>query len=459
MELKRRIYQKLLDWKKNDKGKTSLLIEGVRRVGKSTIAEAFGKNEYRSYVIIDFAKGDYSRIRESLENNLGNLDVLFQDISVETGVRLYERESLIVFDEVERFPRAREATKYLVQDGRYDYLVTGSLISIKENVENIVIPSEERKLRMHPLDYEEFLWAMGEEVLAEYIRKCYREDRAPEDSFHRKAMRLFREYLLVGGMPQSVIAYIESSRSFDASDRAKRMILDMYRDDIKKAARKYRSRVSAVFEHIPATLSTHEKKLVIRDIEPGGTFSLYDDPLFWLGDAMILNLCYKCNDPSVGFALNLNENAVKPYLVDTGLLVSLTFSENELMSNELYRQILDDRLSINEGMFYENVIAQMLVAKGRQLFFYSHYDPESKHNDMKVDFLLSSDSKINFRIYPVEVKSGGKYSTLSLDRFRERFSRRIDKSIIIHPKNYSDCGSVVKYPPYMVFCLFEGRGV
>ncbi len=456
MELKRKIYQKLIEWKEKDNGRTSLLIEGVRRVGKSTIAETFGKNEYKSYVIIDFAESGSSRIRESLENNLTHLDVLFQDIAVETGVKLHERGTLIIFDEVQRFPRAREATKYLVKDGRYDYIVTGSLISIKENVENITIPSEERKLRMHPLDFEEFLWAAGEETLAGYIRQCYMESKAPEDAFHKKAMRLFSEYLLVGGMPQSVTSYFESSRDFDSADRAKRMILEIYRDDIKKAARKYRSRVSAVFEHIPSVLSSHEKKLVISDIERGGTFALYDAPLFWLGDAMLCNLCYKCNDPAVEFALNLNESAVKPYLVDTGLLVSLTFSENELMSNELYREILDDRLSINEGMFYGNVIAQMLVAGGRRLFFYSHYDRESGHNDMEVDFLLSSESKLNFRIYPVEVKSSSRYSTVSLDRFREQFSKRIGRSIIIHPKNYSECGTLSKYPPYMVFC-FSGE--
>ncbi len=457
MELKRKIYQKLLEWKEKDNGRTSLLIEGVRRVGKSTIAETFGKNEYKSYVIIDFAEGGNSnRIRESLENNLTHLDVLFQDIAVETGVKLHERGTLIIFDEVQRFPRAREATKYLVKDGRYDYIVTGSLISIKENVENITIPSEERKLRMHPLDFEEFLWAAGEETLAGYIRQCYMESKAPEDAFHKKAMRLFREYLLVGGMPQSIKAYFESSRSFDAADRAKRMILEIYRDDIKKAARKYRSRVSAVFEHIPSVLSSHEKKLVISDIERGGTFALYDDPLFWLGDAMLCNFCYKCNDPCVGFALNLNESAVKPYLVDTGLLVSLTFSENELMSDELYREILNDKLSINEGMFYENVIAQMLVAAGHRLFFYSHYDHESRHNDMEVDFLLSSESSVDFRIYPVEVKFSSRYSTVSLDRFREHFRKKIGRSIIIHPKNYQECGTLSKYPPYMVFCFSAG---
>lgn len=455
MELKRKIYNKLLEWKEKDKGKTSLLIEGVRRVGKSTIAEAFGKREYRSYVLIDFAKDVNKRICESLENNLSNLDVLFQDISVETGVRLYERETLIIFDEVQKFPHAREATKYLVEDGRYDYLVTGSLISIKESVENITIPSEEKKLKMHPLDFEEFLWAMGEEILSEYIRTCSRTSVALEEDFHKKAMRLFREYLLVGGMPQSVVAYIESKRSFDAADKAKRMILEMYRDDIKKAARRYRSRVSAVFDHIPSTLSSHEKRLVISDIKRGESFSLYDDPLFWLGDSMLCNLCYKCNDPAVGFSLNLNESAVKPYLVDTGLLVSLTFSENELMSNELYKEILNDKLSINEGMFYENAIAQMLVAGGRKLFYYSHYNSDSKHNDMEVDFLLSNESKINFKIYPVEVKSSTKYSTVSLNRFMEHFRKRINKGIIIHPKNYSMDERLVKYPPYMVFCLFN----
>lgn len=427
----------------------------MRRVGKSTIAETFGKNEYRSYVLVDFAKDENSRIRESLMNNLDNLDILFQDISIEKGVRLYERETLIIFDEVQKFPRAREATKYLVADGRYDYLVTGSLISIKENVENILIPSEEEKIKMHPLDFEEFLWAMGEELLAGHIRKCVKEKMPLDDSLHKKAGRLFREYILVGGMPQSVTAYIDSKRDFSASDKAKRVILEMYRDDIKKAARRYRSRVSAVFEHIPSTLSSHEKKLVISEIEKGGNFSLYDDPLFWLGDAMLCNLCYKSNDPGAGFALTLNESAVKPYLVDTGLLISLTFNENELMSNELYKQILNDKLSVNEGMFYENVIAQMFVAKGRQLFYYTHYNSENRHNDIEVDFLLSNESKLNFKIYPVEVKSSKHYSTLSLNRFKERFKKKVGKSIIIHPSQYSEDENVVKYPPYMVFCLFD----
>ena len=455
MELKRKIYQELLKWKNEDKGRTSLLIEGVRRVGKSTIAETFGRNEYRSYVLIDFTENTNTRIRESLENNLDNLDVLFQDISVETGVRLYRRDTLIIFDEVQKFPRAREATKYLVKDGRYDFLVTGSLISIKESVENITIPSEERKLKMHPLDFEEFCLSLGEDVFIDYIRSCHEKGTAPSESQHSKGMRLFKEYLLVGGMPQSVDAYISSGRDFHEADKAKRMILDIYRDDIKKAARKYQSRASAVFEHVPAALSTHEKKLVIEKIESSGRYSEYDDPLFWLGDAMLLNLCYRCNDPSVGFALNLNESAVKPYLVDTGLLVSLTFSENELMNNELYRAILNDRLSINEGMFYENVIAQMLTAKGRHLFYYSHYSMESRHNDIEIDFLLSNESRVNFKVYPVEVKSGVKYSTVSLERFRQRFGKKVEKEIIIHPKNYSSDGNIVKYPPYMVFCMFE----
>ena len=288
----------------------------------------------------------------------------------QTGVRLYPRKSLIVFDEIQKFPRARESTKYLVQDGRYDILSTGSLISIKENVEDIVIPSEEMKLKMYPMDFEEFIWALHDDVLWDYAFECFRKEIPLERYSHEKLMRIFLEYMLVGGMPQSVDAYLSSHRDFGAADEEKRAIIELYRDDIKKAARKYISKVSAIFEHIPASLSTHEKKIVLSKFDNNGEFSKYDEPLFWLADSMICNLCYKCNDPSVGFALNLNESNVKAYMGDTGLLVSLAFSENELADNSLYRAIMDGRLAMNKGMLYENVIAQMITAAGRQLYFY-----------------------------------------------------------------------------------------
>ena len=451
MEIKRKIYDKLLDWKKSANGTKALLIEGARRIGKSTVAEEFGKNEYKSYILIDFNKAG-KKIRD-LFDDVANMDVFFQSLSLEYNTRLYKRESLIIFDEIQKFPRARQMIKYLVADERFDYLETGSLISIKENVENITVPSEERKLRMYPLDFEEFSSYLGEELLLEYVAECYEKEVPLERTFHERAMRLFKEYMLVGGMPQAVLAYKKNGRDFEAADREKRDILDLYRDDIRKAAHRYNSKVSAIFENIPAYLSAHEKKVTLGSIDSGATFDKYDEPLFWLDDSMICNLCYKCNDPNVGFALNKNESFVKCYLGDTGLLVSLTFSENELSDNRLYKQIIDGNLSVNQGMFYENAIAQMIAAKGKRPYYYTRYSEEKHRNDVEIDFLLSNESKTKFRIMPIEVKSSKNYSTTSLGRFEEMYKDRISRSYVIHPKNYIRSNNTIKLPPYMFFAI------
>ena len=292
MEIKRKIYNSLISWKSNSKGKKALMIEGARRVGKSTIVEKFAKEKYRSYILIDFNKAS-KQIKDNFEN-LNKLDIFFQNLSLEYNVRLFPRESLIIFDEIQRFPKAREAIKYLVADGRFDYIETGSLISIRENVKNITIPSEERKIKMFPIEFEEFMEAMGESLLREYIIDCYKKGIPLEDKQHLKAMRVFMEYMLVGGMPQSIVAYIENERDFYSSDVEKRDILNLYRDDIKKASKRYSSKVSALFENIPGYLSTHEKRVVLSQINTGARYSQYDDPLFWLDDSMICNLCYKC---------------------------------------------------------------------------------------------------------------------------------------------------------------------
>lgn len=449
MEIKRKIYNKILEWKHSCNGRKALLIEGARRIGKSTIAEEFGRTEYKTFVNIDFNKAS----RKILENfdDMTNLDIFFQTISLEYNVRLYPRESLIIFDEVQKFPKAREAIKYLVADGRYDFIETGSLISIRENVENITLPSEERKIKMYPVDFEEFMVYMNEEILLEYIEDCYKKKQPLEQKMHQKAMHLFKEYMLVGGMPQAIVAFAKNGRDFAAADIEKRDILSLYRDDIKKAAKRYNSRVSALFENIPAYLSTHEKKIVLKDIEEGATFDRYDDPLFWLDDSMICNLCYKCNDPNVGFALNKNDSAVKCYMGDTGLLVSLAFSENEISDQQLYKQIMNGKLSLNEGMIYENVISQMIAAKGRKLYFYTRYSLEKHRNDIEIDFLLSNESKTNFRVFPIEVKSSKNYTTTSLERFKGMFGKKIAIQYIIHPKNLSVDGEIMKIPPYM-FC-------
>lgn len=452
MEIKRKIYQNLCEWKKSANGTKALMIEGARRIGKSTVAEEFGKKEYKSYILIDFNKA--SKKVKNLFDELTNLDVFFQSLSLEYNTRLYKRESLIIFDEIQKFPKAREAIKYLVADGRYDYLETGSLISIRENVESITIPSEERKIRMYPLSFEEFADYFDEGILLEYIVECFEKKEPLERSMHNKAMRLFKEYILVGGMPQAVLAYKNGGRDFAAADTEKRDILALYRDDIKKAARRYNSKVSAIFENIPAYLSTHEKKIVLSEIDSGATFDKYDEPLFWLDDSMICNLCYKCNDPNVGFALNKNESAVKCYLGDTGLLVSLAFSENELAENNLYKQIMDGKLSINHGMIYENAIAQMITEKGKKLYFYTRYNENKHRNDIEIDFMLSNDSKTKFRIIPIEVKSAKNYSTVSLNEFCKVYHQRISESYVVHPKNLSVVDGIIKIPPYMFFAAF-----
>lgn len=445
--IKRKIYDKILDWKKTTKGSKALLIEGARRIGKSTVAEEIGKNEYKSYVLIDFNKA--SKKIFDLFDNLNELDVFFQTISLEYNTRLYNRQSLIIFDEIQKFPKAREAIKYLVADGRYDYIETGSLISIKENVEGITIPSEERKLKMYPVDFEEFMDYMGEDLLVEYIRDCYQKKVPLDQRQHKKAMHLFKEYILVGGMPQSVVAFKNNARDFFAADVEKRDILNLYRDDIRKAARRYNSKVSAIFENIPGYLSTHEKKIVLSEIEPGASFDRYDEPLFWLDDSMICNLCYKCNDPNVGLALNKNESAVKCYMGDTGLLVSLAFAENEITEQKVFTNIMDGKLSLNEGMLYENVIAQIIAAKGKKLYFYTRYSEEKHRNDIEIDFLLSNDSKTNYRVNPIEVKSSKNYSAVSIGKFTDIFKRKVNNPMIVHPKNLVEVEGILRIPAYM----------
>lgn len=454
MEIKRKVYNKLIEWKKNSNGTKAVLIEGARRIGKSTVAKEFGKNEYKSYVLIDFNNVS-QKIIEAF-NHLDNLDLFFQTISLETGIRLYIRDTLVIFDEIQKFPRAREAIKYLVADGRYDFMETGSLISIKENVENITLPSEEKKIKMYPVDFEEFLVYMGEEVLLDYINCCWNKKESLTDSMHNKAMYLFKEYLLVGGMPQVLKAYKNNHKDFYAADLEKRYILDLYRDDIKKAAKKYNSRVSSIFENIPGFLSTHEKRINLKAIDSSlPTYDRYDEPLFWLEDSMICNLCYKCTDPNVGFGLNKDESSVKCYMGDTGLLISLAFNENELTKSSLYKQIIDDKLSINKGMLYENVIAQMITSMGRKLYFYTRYSEEKHRNDIEIDFLLSNESKTNFKIIPIEVKSSKNYSTTSLNKFECVYKKRIGDSYIIHPKQFKITDEEICIPPYMLYAAFN----
>lgn len=452
MVFRRKIYDKLLNWKNEAKGSKAVLIEGARRIGKSTICEEFAKNEYESYILIDFAKKDKT-VESYFSQYLTDLDTFFMMLSTYFKTKLINRKSLIIFDEVQMFPQARAAIKYLVADGRYDYIETGSLISVKENVKDIVIPSEERSIKMYPLDFEEFVWALGEDLLLEYIKKCFETRKPLERNIHNKAMLLFKQYLLVGGMPKPVVLFIENNKDFSKADKEKRDILKLYRNDIMKIKARYRAKVLAIFDSIPGLLSQHEKRVVFKDIQEGSFADQYNETFFWLSDSMISNECFLTSDPNVGLSINEVRTYVKCYLGDTGLLVSHAFDENELLENEVYSQILNDKLNLNEGMFFENVIAQMLTSSGHKLYFYTHYSKEKHRNDIEIDFLLSNNSKLKYKLYPIEVKSGKNYKTSSLLRFKEKYKSRIGECYIIHPMNLSLKDDILCIPPYMTMCL------
>lgn len=452
MVLKRKIYNKLLEWKKESQGKKALMVEGARRIGKSTICEEFGKNEYESYLLIDFAKRD-KEVEAYFNRYLNDLDTFFMLLQAHFGIKLTERKSLIIFDEVQMFPQARAAIKYLVADGRYDYLETGSLISIKENVKDIVIPSEERHINMYPLDFEEFAIALEEELLVEYIKKCFEKKEPLERSMHNQAMILFQQYMLVGGMPMPVVAFIDNNKDFTQADKEKRDIIKLYREDIMKIDARYRSKVLAIFDQIPGFLSQHEKRVVFKQLQNGSYADQYEETFFWLSDSMISNECFLCNDPNVGLSLNETRGYVKCYMGDTGLLLSHAFDENELLEDEVYKQILTGKLQINEGMLYENAIAQMLVANGHKLYFYTHYNEEKHRNDMEIDFIISNNSKLKYKMFPIEVKSGKRYSTKSLNDFMQKYKERIGEGYIVHLRNLLLKDGIICIPPYMAMLL------
>ena len=450
---KRKIYDEMLEWKRESAGETALLIEGSRRVGKSTIVRHFAEREYKSHLIIDFA--NTTEDVKSLFQNLGEIDSFFSHLKILTGKTLHERESVIIFDEVQMCPHARQAIKYLVADGRYDYIETGSLLSIKQNVENIVIPSEEEVLELGPLDFEEFLWAMGEHQLADLIKHQFQMQKPLPDALHCKASGLFREYMLVGGMPKPVDVYA-AQRSFEAADREKRRILQLYRNDVSRFARGYEFKVASILDGIPGQLAKHEKKFTLSSISKNARMRTYEEAFFWLADARIANICYAANDPSVGLSLSMEQSSLKCYMADTGLLVSLAFADDSKTAENVYRTVLRGELGINEGMLTENVVAQMLVARGHHLFFYSQSGRTEGEERMEIDFLIQKpyeDAAGKPRISPIEVKSPRQYGTTSLDRFKKRFGKRIGVQYVLHPKQMKVEQGRVYLPLYMGMCL------
>lgn len=445
--LKRKMYDTLLSWKRNSSGKTALLIDGARRVGKSYIAELFARQEYKSHIIIDFGNAPRD-ILDLFINESSDLDLFFAKLGAYYSTVLYKRKSIIVFDEVQQFPRARQLIKYLVADGRYDYLETGSLIRLKKNTEHIIIPSEEEHMELFPLDFEEFLWAMGDEATAPLIQKCFEARKPLGQTLHRKIMNDFRQYMLVGGMPQAVLAYVDG-KDFAASDEAKRRILRLYRDDVVKFAPGYEEKVYAVFDGIPGQLSKKEKKYKLSSISKNARFRAYEDSFIWLNEAMVVNACFNATDPNVGLALSADHATQKCYMADTGLLVTQTFMDRSFTDNALYRAILFDKLDINEGMLMENIVAQMLRRNGHRLYFYSRSDSEHRENHMEIDFLITEGKKIA----PIEVKSGNYRSHVSLDKFRNKFSRNIGTSYILYPKDVMEKDGIWHLPLYMAMFL------
>lgn len=450
--MKRKIYEKILEWKNESKGSTALLIEGARRVGKSYIVEKFAKENYKSYILIDFSKVSQEVIN-LFDNYLDNLDYLFTYLSEYYGVKLYERESLIIFDEIQFCPRARGAIKHLVADKRYDYIETGSLISIKKNVKNILIPSEEEKLKMYPLDFEEFLWAMKNETLMDFIKTCYTNKKPLDQALHRKAMDYFKEYLIVGGMPQAVKLYSET-RDFEKVDKIKRNILSLYREDIRKHSDELNLKVEQIFDNIPSQLQKHEKKFNMSDLSENARYRNYEGAFYWLNDAYLINIAYNTTEPNIGLGQRIDSNSLKCYMMDTGLLVSMTFNEKSIVQEEIYKKILFDKLSFNQGMIIENVVAQMLVASGRKLYFFSRNERGNSSETMEIDFLISKNHiTTKHNIVPIEVKSGERYTFSSLNKLVKKYSEYLDQSIIVHTKDLTIDNNILYLPIYMVALL------
>ena len=450
--MKRKIYDKLLDWKNTANGDTALLIDGARRVGKSYIAEDFAKENYKSYILVDFNKVNED-VCNLFVNYLDDLDTLFMYLSSYYNTKLYNRESIIIFDEVQMFPKARAAIKYLVADGRSDYIETGSLMSIRKNVKDITIPSEERHIRMYPMDFEEFLWAMDNEMLMPVIRDCFEKKKPMGQMLHRKAMDYFRQYMIVGGMPQAVEKYIQT-RDFEAVDIIKRNILTLYREDIMKHSDGNELEIEAIFDEIPAQLSKHEKKFKLSDIKPSARMREYKQPFYWLDDAMIVNTCYNSSEPNVGLKMNMERKTLKCYMADTGLLISHAFDENGIVSEEIYKKLLFDKLSVNSGMLMENIVAQMLTAAGHKLYFFSKSSRENAEDRMEIDFLIAKSKITNkHNISPIEVKSGDRYTLSSIKKFMNKYKEQTNIPYVLHTKDLREENGIVYLPLYMTMLL------
>ncbi len=452
--MKRKIYQTLLKWKKERRGEVALLIEGARRIGKSHIVEEFGRDEYESYILVDFSKVS-PQVMEFFDLYLDDLDTLFQNLELYFRCKLFPRQgrgeearSLIIFDEVQFCPRARSGIKHFVKDNRFDYIETGSLVSIKKNVKDIMIPSEEHPVQMYPMDFEEFLWAMGDEMIMPYIRSQF-EKKKPMGAFHRRAMDYFRRYMIVGGMPQAVKKYIET-RDFVKVDEVKRDILALYRNDIKKYAGNQETNVSAIFEEIPDQLQKHEKTFRLSALREDARMRDYSQAFFWLSDAKVINCCYNSTEPSIGLKLNEDRTTLKCYLNDTGLLISHAFDERGIVTEDLYRKLMFDKLEVNQGMLVENIVSQMLKASGHNLFFFSNSSRASAEDRMEIDFLIAKQTTTSrHNISPIEVKSGARYALTSLTKCMTKYAKDLSTPYVLNDKDLKIEDGIVFLPLYM----------
>ncbi|EEZ91418.1 hypothetical protein HMPREF0578_0456 [Mobiluncus mulieris 28-1] len=428
----RKVYDQLLQWKRSSNGTSAMLIEGARRVGKSTVSSQFGRQEYAQSLLIDFTtvSPDFKQL---FLDTRSDLDSFFLYLSATFAVTFKTRDTLIIFDEVQAFPEARQFIKHLVADGRYDYLETGSLVSLRSSAEKILLPSEEESLLMKPLDFEEFLWALEEHGLAELIGQCFQNSRPLPDELHRKATRLWNEYMLVGGMPAAVAAYAQG-RDLAGAQKAKQLVVKLYRDDIEKYGGTEAKRVKAVFDAIPGQLSKREKRLVYTQVDEGSRARDYQLAFSWMKDAATVNLCTAVTDPTLSMELSEDETTVKCYLADTGLLTNMAFANDEVLL-QASRQVLRGDADINQGMLAENAVAQQLAARGHELHFYSRYSRQAAER-MEIDFLISCphwNAAGKPRISPLEVKSGKRYTTVSLDKFKAKFGKRVGTQYVLHP--------------------------
>ena len=437
---KRKIYSKMQEWKKDSNGKTALLIEGARRIGKSTVVEEFAKNEYDSYILIDFSRA--SKETKELFEDVSDLNFLFLQLQLQFKVDLQERESVIIFDEVQLCPAARQAIKALVADRRYDYIETGSLISINKNVKDILIPSEERKISMYPMDYEEFLWAIGDTLTFSLLNKCFDMKQGLGEAINRKQLRQFRLYMLVGGMPQAVSTYIETN-NFRKVDEIKRDILNLYESDFAKIDPT--GRLAMLFDAIPAQLNKNAARYQTSSVLNGERQDKILELIAELKDSKTVLLAYNANDPDAGMTNTKDLSRFKLFLNDTGLFVTLMFKDKDFTENEIYQKLLNDKLSVNLGYLYENSVAQCLAANGNELFYHTIMNQNSKHN-YEIDFILARKNKI----VPIEIKSSGYKTHKSLDVFTEKYSGRILRRYLVYTKDLSKDEDIFCIPVYMV---------